>query len=306
MPTYEDLLTQIRPLMRRLSNWAGYSLAQDGDGWVLTMYVLPGVESLPIEFNLLPLRIRREPMGQFSVVPRPPAHPVNAPLTLTGAPAGTIGSPVSVRSVTGVIRGSIGAYVRNEDGVWLLSANHVLACNGRNLPLADPNHGVYLGARRVSRTIVFRELRPHGNQADAAACLLVDPTPGFVAPWPQGWARNPTPFTPTAATRVKVSVNGADAFGIVVSASLDGLRVSMGAGTFPCSLDNVEFSGGILVRADDDQLGRPGNSGGLVVTADAASHPVGLITGRNAAGFVVVSPLAKALADLGLPGQLMV
>ena len=302
MSNYQELVERIRPLMDKLSNWVGYSITQDGDDWDLTIYVPPGFENLPNAFDSLPVPIRRVPMNRFSAVPRPAAA-VNWALAAAGAPAGTIGSPVSVRCAKGQIPGSIGAYVRNADGVWLLTANHVLACNGRHLPLADPSHGVFLGTKRVSRTIIFSELKPHGYQADAAACLL-DPAAGIVPAWPPGWTPNPNPFTPTANPRVKVSVNGVDAFGTVTGVGT--FHVAMGASDFPCSLDDVEFNGSILVQADDAQFALPGNSGGLVVTADAAGHPIGLITGTNVDRSVVISPLAKALADLGLPGQIMV
>ena len=303
MSNYQELVEQIHPLMHKLSNWVGYSLTQDGANWDLTIYVPPGFVNFLSGFDalgLLPVRIRRVQMNRFSAVPSPAAPLAHA---TPGASAGTIGAPVSVRCALGEIPGSIGAYVRNMDGVWLLSANHVLACNGRHLPLADPSHGVFLGTKRVSRTIIFSELKPHGYQADAAACLL-DPAAGIVPAWPPGWTPNPNPFTPTANPRVKVSVNGVDAFGTVTGVGT--FHVAMGASDFPCSLDDVEFNGSILVQADDAQFALPGNSGGLVVTADAAGHPIGLITGTNVDRSVVISPLAKALADLGLPGQIMV
>ena len=303
MMDYQELVDRIRPIMHQLSNWVGYSLTQDGGHWDLTIYIPPGFVSLLSGFDslgLLPVRIRRVPMNRFSAVPSPAAPLAHA---AAGSPVGRIGSRVSVQCAQGEIPGAIGAFVRNADGVWLLSANHVLACNGRHLPLAQPSHGVYLGTNRVSRTIVFSELKPSGYQADAAACLL-DPAAGIVPAWPTGWTANPNPFTPTVNLRVKVSVNGVDAFGTVTGVGT--FHVAMGSSNFPCSLDDVEFNGSILVQADDAQFALPGNSGGLVVTADAAGHPIGLITGTNVAHFVVVSPLAKALADLGLPGQIMV
>ncbi len=304
MMDYQELIERIRPIMHQLSNWVGYSLTQAGGHWDLTIYIPPGFVGFLSGFDalgLLPVRIHRVPMSRFSAGPSP-AAPL-AHVAAAGSPVGRMGSPVSVRGAQGEIPGSIGTFVRNADGVWLLSANHVLACNGRHLPLADPSHGVYLGTKRVSRTIVFSELKPHGYQADAAACLL-DPAAGIVPAWPPGWTPNPNPFTPTANLRVKVSVNGVDAFGTVTGVGT--FHVAMGSSNFPCSLDDVEFNGSILVQADDAQFALPGNSGGLIVTADAAGHPIGLITGTNVAHFVVVSPLAKALADLGLPGQIMV
>ncbi len=307
MSNYEQLLSTIRPLMDKLSHCVGYSLAQDGDDWDLTIYVPPSWANLGNflgafdSLNKLPVRIHRAEMNRFSVVPAPAA--VLGPAL---APAAAIGSTLSIVSAAGRTFGSIGAYVRTAEGVWLLTANHVLACNGRHLPLANQAHGVFLGNQRVSRTIVYRELEPRGCQADAAACLL-DPAANVIPAWPTGWNPNPNPYTPPfppPTTRVKVSVNGVDAFGTVTK--VGAFRVSMAAAGFPCDLDDVEFTCSLVVQADDAQFARPGNSGGLVVTADAACHPIGLITGTTVDHLVVVSPLAKALSDLGLPGQIMV
>ena len=309
MIDYEQLLSTIRPMMDKLSRCVGYSLTQDGDAWDLTIYVPPSWANLGNflrafdSLNALPVRIHRVEMNRFSVLPAPVA--LAPPLALAPAlpRAVPIGSTVSVVWPGGNTVGSIGAYVRTVEGVWLLTANHVLACNGRHLPLANHDHGVFLGSQRVSRTIVYRELEPQRCQADAAACLL-DPTANIIPAWPAGWNPNPNPYTPPLNTRVKTSVNGVDAFGMVTH--LGAFKVSMSSANFPCDLDMVEFECSILVQADGAQFARPGNSGGLVVTADAAGHPIGLITGTTVGHLVVISPLAKALSDLGLPGQIMV
>ena len=304
MIDYEQLLSTIRPLMDKLSPWVGYSLTKGEDAWDLTVYLPPGWVNFAsflgtfASLNALPVRIHPAEMNRLSVVPGPTA--VLGPVL---SPAAAIGSTLSVVSATGPTFGSIGAYVSTTEGVWLLTANHVLACNGRHLPLANLNHGVFLRGQRVSRTIIYRELEPRGCQADAAACLL-DPTAHVIPAWPAGWTPNPNPYTPTRGDRVRVSVNGVDAFGTVKE--LGPFRVSMSSSNFPCDLDEVEFTCSIVVQADDAQFARPGNSGGLVVTADAACRPIGLITGTTIDHLVVVSPLAKALADLGLPGQIMV
>ena len=315
MSDYEQLLSTIRPMMDKLSHCVGYSLTQDGDAWDLTIYLPPGWATLARvldDFALLrvpKVRIHRVEMNRFSVLPAPVA--LAPALALAPAMASVpalpravpIGSTVSVVWPGGNTVGSIGAYVRTVEGVWLLTANHVLACNGRHLPLANHDHGVFLGSQRVSRTIVYRELEPQRCQADAAACLL-DPTANIIPAWPTGWNPNPNPYTPSVGDPVKVSVNGVDVAGTVKD--LGAFKVSMSSANFPCDLDMVEFTCSIVVQAADARFARPGNSGGLVVTADAACRPIGLITGTTIDNLVVISPLAKALADLGLPGQIMV
>ena len=218
-----------------------------------------------------------------------------------------IGAPVWVHGAAGEHRpGSIGAYVSNADGVWLVSANHVLAANGVFLPQADPRHGVYVGQERISRTVVFSYLRRSGNRADAAACLLAR-AHSFAPVWPTGWAPSRHPHCPAIRTKVKVSVGGEDRFGTVTR--IGTLRVSMKGAGFPCSLGEVEFLDSILVHAVDPAFKRPGNSGLLVVTADTACRPIGIITGTSldeGGDYVVVSPLAQTLASLGLPNQILI
>ena len=314
MSDYEQLLSTIRPLMDKLSHWVGYSLTPDGDAWDLTIYVPPGWETLAgvlddlVLLRVPKVRIHRVEMNRFSVVRAPVALAPALALApgLASPPAlpraVAIGSTVSVVWPGGNTFGSIGAYVRTVEGVWLLTANHVLACNGRHLPLANRDHGVFLGSQRVSRTIVYRELEPQRCQADAAACLL-DPTANIIPAWPAGWNPNPNPYSPSPGDLVKVSVNGVDVFGTVKL--LGAFKVSMSSANFPCDLDEVEFTCSIVVQTADARFARPGNSGGLVVTADAACRPIGLVTGTTMDNLVVISPLAKALADLGLPGQIM-
>jgi hypothetical protein len=223
------------------------------------------------------------------------------------APNLVIGAPVHVRGAAGERPpGSIGAYVANADGIWLVSANHVLAGNGLFLPQADPAHGVYAGDRRISRTVVFSHLGRHGNRADAAACLL-EGVLDFVPQWPPGWRPNPHPHLPPLRKRVKVFAGGRDCLGVV--AAIGNFRVSLRGAGFPGSLGEAEFAGSILVRVLDAGFARPGNSGGLVVTADAACRPVGLVTGTSieqGSGTVVVSPLTAVLACLGLSGPILV
>ena len=217
-----------------------------------------------------------------------------------------IGASVRVRGAAGDRSpGSIGAFATNADGVWLISANHVLAANGAFLPTADPSHGVYLGEQRVSRTIVFRTLHRAGNRADAAACLLAAPG-GFRPVWLPGWKPSPQPFTPPVRARVKIFAAGQERFGVV--SHRGAFRVSMRDAGFPGPLGEVEFLDSILVRTADPMFRRPGNSGSLVVT-QTGCRPVGLITGtsmEHGSDYVVVSLLAHVLDALGLPGQILV
>lgn len=210
---------------------------------------------------------------------------------------------VCVRGAAGERRrGSIAALVETAEGEWLVSANHVLAGNGRFLPTADPAHGVYVNEQRVGRTIAFAHLHRSGNRADAAACLLEAPT----APvWPVGWLPSPHPFRPSIKTRVKISVEGRDCLGLL--AAVGPQRVSMHE--FPGLLGEVEFLDSLLVKVIDAEFARPGNSGGLVVTAEDECRPVGLVIGTSVeagSDFVVVSPLGPALAALGLPQRILV
>jgi hypothetical protein len=216
-----------------------------------------------------------------------------------------IGAPVWVRGAAGEKRpGSIGAYVANADGIWLLSANHVLAGNGAFLPTADPTHGVYAGDRRISRTVVFSCLERYANRADAAACLLAD---HVVPQWPAGWRPGADPHLPRIKTKVKLFAGGRERFGVV--AGIGTFRVRMRHAGFPCSLGEAEFVDSILVKATDPGFERSGNSGALVVTAEAPCRPIGLVIGTSieqGSGFVVVSPLAQVLECLGLPGRILV
>lgn len=215
-----------------------------------------------------------------------------------------LGAAVWVRGAAGERRpGTVGAFAANADGLWLLSANHVLAANGAFLPTADPADGVYVGERRVSRTIVYRKLERAGNRADAAACLL-DPTAGFRPAWPPDWKLARTPICPPPHTKVKVRVAGLDYSGTVARRGT--FRVAMQHSGFPAALGAVEFVDSLLVRAGEG-FARPGNSGALVVTADC--RPVGLITGtslEHGGDFVVVSLLRHVLKVLGLPPRIFV
>jgi len=304
MSEYQDLYETLeRQFMDLMTDWVGFSLAWKQDKWILTIYEERTIALFhPLFEPFLPreVTVRYVPLGRLS---SPKLRP---PETVGLAPSAAIGSPVYVVGAQGRLgHGSIGAYVKTHDGVWLVSANHVLARNGRCLPLGDREHGVYLGSKRVSRTVIFKELELHGKQTDSAACLL-DPAAGIVPAWPAGWIPNPTPHTPAPETRVKISVDGVDRFGTVEAIGL--FRVSMEDADFPGALGQVQFAGSILVRAEEG-FGQPGNSGGLVVTADSNGHPIGLITGHSSdrgTHYVVVSPLAQVLADLRLPGQLLI
>ncbi len=215
---------------------------------------------------------------------------------------------VCVRGAAGERRrGSMGALVETAEGVWLVSANHVLAGNGRFLPTADPTHGVYVDEQRVGRTIAFAHLHRSGNRADAAASLLSAPARPV---WPAGWVPGAEPFRPSIKTKVKISVDGRDRLAVVTGVGTQ--HVSMD--DFPGLLGNVEFLDSFLVKVIDAEFARPGNSGGLVVTADAEGQqvgcrPVGLVVGTSVeAGseFVVLSPLGQVLAALGLPQRILV
>lgn len=216
-----------------------------------------------------------------------------------------IGAAVRVRGAAGERHpGSIGAFAANEEGVWLISANHVLAGNGRYLPTADPQHGVYVGDERVGRTVVFAHLQRRGNLADAAGCR-VEATAGFRPKWPAGWSPSAVPHRPRLKTRVRISVDGCDRWGVV--RRVGAFRVSMD--DFPGMLGDVEFLNSFLVEAIDAEFARPGNSGGLVVTADNECQPVGLVVGTSVeagSNFVVITPIGQVLAALGLPNRIFV
>ena len=217
-----------------------------------------------------------------------------------------IGAPVWVCCAAGdQPPGSVGALAANADGLWLISANHVLAANGARQPMADPSHGVYVRDRRVSRTIVFAPLHRAGNRADAAACLLT-PQGDFRPLWPAGWTPRCEPHLPGLRTKVKVFVAGQDRFGVV--SHRGSFRVDMQDCGLPVGLGQVEFRDCLLVRTTDPLFKKPGNSGMLVVTAEDC-RPVGLVTGTSlekGSDYVVISLLAHVLDVLGLPEKIYI
>jgi len=194
--------------------------------------------------------------------------------------------------------GTVGPLAANAEGVWLVSANHVLAGNGARLP-AD---GVYVDGECMGRTVVFLPLERSGNRADAGACLLA---PHQRPAWPDGWAPTAVPHVPQLRTRVKVFAAGQDRFGVVSHRGV--FSVAMQAARLAGGLGQVEFCDCLLVRTPDPLFKRPGNSGSLVVTA-ADCRPVGLITGtsiEHGSDYVVVSPLAHVLHGLKLSNQIL-
>ena len=210
-----------------------------------------------------------------------------------------VGSPVWVRR--GDIdfpRGTVGALATNAAGVWLLSANHVLAGNGSRLPV----DGVYVNGESVSRTVVFTPLQRSGNRADAAACLL---PPATRPHWPPGWTPIAQPHLPPLRTKVKVFAAGQDRFGVVSHRGTS--SVAMHQARLAGGLNEVEFCDCLLVRTTDPLFKKPGNSGSLVVTA-ADCRPIGLIAGtsiEHGSNYVVISLLGQVLHGLKLSNQIL-
>ncbi|MBY0503889.1 MAG: hypothetical protein K2X03_08260 [Bryobacteraceae bacterium] len=218
--------------------------------------------------------------------------------------ASAIGAPIWVRDGQGDRPpGKIGAFTTSADGLWLVSANHVLAANGAYL---DTLTGVYTTSGLVSRTVIFAELKPRGNRGDAAACRVAAP-PGFRPTWPPGWRPFHEPLCPPRRTPVKIHAGGQDRFAIVVQRG--SFRVDLQQAGLPGNLGEVEFADSLLVRTQDPLFLRPGNSGALVVTAGLRCRPVGLITGtsiEHGSDTVVISLLTHVLAALRLPPQILV
>ena len=218
-------------------------------------------------------------------------NPAVPPPTASLKPNLAPGAKIWVRGAAGDRPpGSIGAYVRNADGLWLVTANHVIAGNGHFLPTAHPTHGVYAGQVRISRTIVFSALHRYGNQADAAACLIDSAEATRALTVREGTltlsqsSNPPKPGTVVTSHKGQGRIKATGTF-----------QINMKKAGIP-NLAEAEFTNSLLIEPQDTTFAKPGDSGGPVYSKDKI---IGLITGTTSEG-VVVSTIEAVLAALKL------
>lgn len=312
LPNYDDLYNRLSRLFRRYGGWNAWALTEAAGGYRIVVYHSPGAP-LPEflrRFDVPGIRIEEASLGQV-VAPRPaPAEDVRE---------GAIGPGafLNLRAPRDTPNGTLGCLVETPEGLWGVSASHVLSGNLRYRFTADPQQGIYLGTRRLSRTVIFEPIAAHGNTADAAAFLLdgrLRPEQGF----PPGWTVIADPVRGEVRPGAEVCllsrqrpipgrVRASDE--ITVKIGMPGLPDSLTGG----DLGVAAFASMILVELTDSGFGAPGNSGGLVLhhLGNNRYQPLGLLTGttvptEGTPASLAVTRLEKALLTLGLPQRIVV
>lgn len=266
--------------LRPVPQWTGFSIVPDA-GIRIYLSSLNGVD--------FPKRLAGLQL-QLSVLPMmaPPVFSGQPPPVATAPPALHAGEPVvPIKPGFGQRTGSIGAFIEGPDGKrWLLSANHVLAHNGRVLPFGE-SHGIFAGnARRlVSRDVKFEPLLAESRGAspcDAAVAPLEPAVELAPALYPGFWnLTDGTPIRPTEGTVVRFrNFAGIEKEARVVDSGHSRFRVKMNVG----SVDVCVFHEHILIHGENNLV--VGGDSGTLVVADVpgGARPVGLIVAKPIAG----------------------
>lgn len=202
--------------------------------------------------------------------------------------------------------GSIGAFVRGPTGLWLLTANHVIAGNGALTNFPRATDGVRAGnpPTVVSKEVFWIPVTPGSsadNCADAAICRIMpafDPEPPL---YPPEWSmQTGKPARPAVGDTVQVLArDGIIRTGTVIHAS----RTISLALDLNGTIDNATFQDQIVIQGNAGKFINPGDSGSLVVLRNSAqTFPVGIAFGvakePGLTHLTAVSPLETILKGL--------
>jgi hypothetical protein len=301
-PSLSQIRELLMPVLSDLPSWTGFTLLVGPLGLTVRIYFeTADVPNLPREIGGLPIEVRRMPW--FTVVP--PAEAASAP-PVAGASAAAIVGPAAVAAVPAAafelkpltdvftkahdgplsIKGGFGlitGFLQQAGKTWLISANHVVADNGRLTNFGNGD-GVQAGGvmQTVSTDVKFRPIvQPGENPVDAAICLLKDglatePPPLYPVEW---HLTNGIPERPSDEDVLRFRKRtGVEVTGRVVHHSFDAHLKTQLSG----DVDHPVMTDHIVMALDDGGTIEPGDSGSLVVaTSNGETRPAGILIGSS-------------------------
>ena len=198
-----------------------------------------------------------------------------------------------------VTAGTLGAFVRDEDGrVLLLSNNHVLADTDRASvgdPVLSPGPADGGGpADRVATLTSFVPLTGDGNLLDLALAAVDDPALVGGNTVPEGQLAGVVEEVLDGVGVAKVGRTTGHTLGAITAVELDGVTVDYGRG------DVFSFDDCVEVEGDGRSFSDGGDSGSLVYVRDGL-QVVGLLFagsttgGARGTGLTYCNPAAVAL-----------
>ena len=204
-----------------------------------------------------------------------------------------------------VTAGTLGAFVRDQDGrVLLISNNHVLADTDR-ARVGDPvlSPGPADGGRRdvdrVATLTSFEPLSVDGNLLDLAVAALDDGERVGGNTVPEGELSRVAQDLLDGLAVAKVGRTTGHTTGTITAVELDGVTVDYGRG------DLFTFDDCIEVEGDAGAFSEGGDSGSVVYGREAV-EAAGLLFagsttgGAGGAGLTFCNPLALALRTVGV------
>lgn len=253
-------------------------------------------EGIPVEYEKLGV-FRTPPLASMSLDSVEPLRPASSVSSLSRS---------VIHTIIASGAGSIGGFIQSPGGIWLLTANHVIAGNGRLTHFEQPGDGILAGnpPALVSRQVRFIDIdgSPAAvNPADAAICVL-DPGLQPVHPlFPASWNMvDGTPARPQKGDTVRfLTRTGQEQAGTVEAPSgVFPVRLNLSGG-----VDEAVFGGQILIRASQGSFLRPGDSGSLVVLdTPTGTRPLGIAfafpDNPSQSSMGLVSPLGVILEQL--------
>lgn len=296
----EAIEKSVADVLRALGSWTGFSVASDH----IRIYLpdLTRAAELPKRIAGLEILIERMPVFEASigavetVATAVPATELARFLKASDRLSAKAGAPEPRV-------GCIGAFIKSDDVVWLLTANHVVAGNGSFLPFdaGNPERGVFAGAGRilVSKTVAFSKIR--GTEAgglDAAVCKLESSDVQLSSVLHAGMKMlEPNPAQPREGAEVVFRTPEGELRTARIREASATLNVRMNIG----GLGVVSFPKHLMIEGAE-QLIDGGESGGLVMQRDnGRMQPLGILVGfpegLNERHRAVVCPLSAIFAD---------
>ena len=194
--------------------------------------------------------------------------------------------------------GTLGCFVQNKKGVFILSNNHVLACsNAANIGDDILQPGKHDGGRRpedvVGKLVAFKTIEKEGNIMDAAIASVDKkylPTNFKLPKIGKIKEGSVSPKDILGKQVQKVGRTTGHQVGIVTAINLRGVRVGYGA-------DDVRSFDNMIEVRNATQFSAGGDSGSFV--CDMGNHPVALLFAGGPSN-TIVCPIDPILKEFGV------